>query len=578
MKKDLRKYFVMGVAPMAMAAAGGFWFKDWVWNAINANIAMNMKILISMLVGVLLMFWRLWEMWREDRALTAFTKIVKGKKTEDGVDDEGDPIVLRNKMMEVIKSKRFHKLDIAKVLEPVAKTGGHIRSRVDQAAIEVEMHGMKEVMESRWEFPNFFVGFLVALGLLGTFIGLLETLVGTSELIGAFGQGGNMDEAIGKLVSGLQRPLAGMGTAFAASMFGLVGSLVLGMTMMAVRACGNALMGNVHAVILLFTERSGPAGAASGAVSENYLANAMADMLDVQREAQETFNRSLQSSLSVAAKTEGVLGKLDDLTHAVAASTEATKKTNDLIHIGPRMRDLAEQQLAEHKAMVASMQAQATSLDKVQGAIAGLEKRLSAQADGAAREREVIRGAMSAITESQNATRAMLTSVLEDERDARSAHVREMQMLRQSTIDTNSSMAGWGTRLTHLQQLAADQLVLVERQASALEQMTGAIEALAKQMSAGVEQTSRDALAARTAQVDVAKQLSGLGTVLRVNNEAVIEHMTKLAESNTQHSTMAGMVAQEIRVLKGSIGREVRKELREAVGQIKGTATAGEDD
>jgi hypothetical protein len=573
MRKDLRKYLVLGAAPVAAVVGGGLFFKDWVLHAISANIAMNMKILLSMAVGAALMYWRLWQMLREDKALVFFVKTLK---SEEGHDTE-DPLVLRNKMRALLESKRFKHLDIKKVLEPVAKTGGHIRSRVDQAAIETEIHAMKEVMESRWEFPNFFVGFLVALGLLGTFIGLLETLVGTSELIGAFGGGGSMDEAISKLVTGLQRPLAGMGTAFAASMFGLVGSVVLGMVMMAVRACGSVLMGNVHHTVLQFTERSGPAGAAAGAVSENYLANAMADMLDVQREAQDTFNQSLQTSLAVAAKTEGVLTKLDALAQAVAAQTEATKKTNDLIHVGPRMRELAEQQLLEHKAIVAHTQAQSDSLDKVQQAIVSLEKRLAAQADGAAREREVLRGALSAITESQNATRAMLSSVLEDERDARTAHLREVQLLRQSTIDTNSSMAGWGTRLAHLQQLSADQLVLVERQATALEQMTGAIEALAKQMGAGVEQTSRDSQAARNANIDVAKQLSGLGTVLRVSNEQVLEHITKLAESNTQHSTMAGMVAQEIRVLKGSIGREVRKELREAVGQITGnTAHADE--
>ncbi len=560
---------------MAAIAAGGVVFHEWLWHTIQSNVAMNMKIIISMMVGAALMYWRLWQMWREDKGLVIFTRLVQAKGEKTGNDT--DAIMLRKRMRAVLDSKRFHKLDIRKVLEPVAATGGHIRSRVDQAAIEVEMHGMKEAMESRWEFPNFFVGFLVALGLLGTFIGLLETLVGTSELIGAFGGGGNMDEAIGKLVSGLQRPLAGMGTAFAASMFGLVGSLVLGMTMMAVRACGNALMGNVHETILKFTERTVSAGPNAGAVSENYLANAMADMLDVQREAQETFNRSLQTSLAVAAKTEGVLAKLDDLAHAVAAQTEATKKTNDLIHVGPRMRELAEQQLLEHKAMVSSMQQQSSALDGVQQAIAMLEKRLAGQADGAAREREVLRAALAAITESQNATRAMLSSVIEDERDARSAHLREMQMLRQSTIETNSTMSGWGTRLGHLQQLSTDSLVLTERQATALEQMTGAIEGLAKQMAAGVEQSSRESQAARAAQVDVAKQLSGLGTVLRLNNEAVIEHMTKLAESNTQHSTMAGMVAQEIRVLKGSVGREVRKELREAMGQVSG-AVASDDD
>jgi hypothetical protein len=67
--------------------------------------------------------------------------------------------------------------------------------------------------------------------------------------------------------------------------------------------------------------------------------------------------------------------------------------------------------------------------------------------------------------------------------------------------------------------------------------------------------------------------------VLRLNNEQVVEHMTKLAESTQQHSAMAGMVAQEIRSLKGGIGREVRKELREAVGQINAASSgAAQDD
>ena len=70
-----------------------------------------------------------------------------------------------------------------------------------------------------------------------------------------------------------------------------------------------------------------------------------------------------------------------------------------------------------------------------------------------------------------------------------------------------------------------------------------------------------------------------LGTVLRLNNEQVVEHMTKLAESTQQHSAMAGMVAQDMRALKGGIGREVRKELREAVGQINAASSgAAQDD
>lgn len=570
MRKKVLKYIVFGVAPLTATLVAGVVFKDWVWNAISSNVAMNMKILISMLIGAALMYWRLWQMWREDRALVRFTQLMG-----DPVKGEGDAerAARTGKMREVLEGKDFANLDIRKVLEPVAATGGHIRSRVDQAAIEVEVHSMKENMESRWEFPNFFVGFLVALGLLGTFIGLLETLVGTSELIGAFGTGGDMDAAIGKLVSGLQKPLGGMGTAFAASMFGLVGSLVLGMTMMAVRACGSALMGNVHETVQHYTERTGPSGGNGVAVSENYLANSMADMLDAQREAQDTFNRSMQTSLSVQTRIEGVLARLDALTHAVQSQAEAAKKTNDLLHVGPRMRELAELQLLEHKAVVGALSAQTESMEGLKNAMLAVDKRLASQADGAAREREVMRSAVTTIAEGQNATRALVTSVMEDEREARLAYLREVQALRQSTIDTNSAMAGWGVGLTNLQQVAADQLLQVERQAAAVEQMTGAIDALTRNMAAGFDQGSRDAQAARTAQIDIAKQLSGLGTVLRLGNEQVADHITRLSETAVQQSAMAGAVGEELRQLKSSIGREVRKELREAVQQVRGAVS-----
>ena len=569
MRKKVLKYIVFGVAPLTATLVAGVVFKDWVWNAISSNVAMNMKILISMFIGAALMYWRLWQMWREDKALLRFKQTVESAGKGEDPDDKA---ARSRKMMEVLSSKAYAHLDIRKVLEPVAATGGHIRSRVDQAAIEVEVHSMKENMESRWEFPNFFVGFLVALGLLGTFIGLLETLVGTSELIGAFGAGGDMDAAIAKLVTGLQKPLGGMGTAFAASMFGLVGSLVLGMTMMAVRACGSALMGNVHETVQHYTERTGPVAGNAVAVSENYLANSMADMLDAQREAQDTFNRSLQTSLSVQSRIEGVLARLDALTQAVQNQAEAAKKTNDLLHVGPRMRELAELQLLEHKAVVGALNQQTESMEGLKNAMLAVDKRLASQADGAAREREVMRSAVTTIAEGQNATRALVTSVMEDEREARLAYLREVQALRQSTIDTNSAMAGWGVGLTNLQQVAADQLLQVERQAAAVEQMTGAIDALTRSMATGFDQSSRDAQAARSAQIDIAKQLSGLGTVLRLGNEHVADHITRLSETAVQQSAMAGAVGEELRQLKSSIGREVRKELREAVQQVRGAA------
>ena len=72
-------------------------------------------------------------------------------------------------------------------------------------------------------------GLLIFLGLLGTFWGLLGTISAVSEVIGGMSVGnGDVAAMFDQLKSGLMKPLAGMGTAFSASMFGLAGALVLG--------------------------------------------------------------------------------------------------------------------------------------------------------------------------------------------------------------------------------------------------------------------------------------------------------------------------------------------------------------
>jgi len=505
------------------------------------------------------MYFRMWQMWREDRALRTFAKVAAAaRKLEQSQAAKA--------LSDLLNSKRFEKTDVRKVLEPAVQTGGRISTRVEQAAIEHEMHAMKEVMESRWELPNFLVGFMVALGLLGTFIGLLQTLVGTSALIGNFGAQGNMDEAIAKLVTGLREPLAGMGTAFSASMFGLVASSVLALIMLAVRALGSSLLNNVRTTIDGFAERTRAGmGVASSSVSESYLANAMADMIDLQREAQDTFGRAMEATLSVSARTDGVMRKLDEVAAAVAAQSQALQRTNDLIGVGPRMRELAEQTLVENKAIVARLVAQAATMEQVQRGLQAVDARLAAQHEGTTHEREVLRAALVSMAEGEAATRASLAVAREEDRADRDSQVREIRAMRQSTIEASAAMSVWSTRMGSLQEVASAQLALVERQATSIERMTGAIELLSRQIAASNEQSGRDAQAGRQAQVDVAKQLSGLGTVLRVANEQVIEHMTRLAETSTQHTATSNSVAQEMRLLRSGLGREVRREVREAL-------------
>jgi MotA/TolQ/ExbB proton channel family len=76
---------------------------------------------------------------------------------------------------------------------------------------------------------RYLIGLLIFLGLLGTFWGLLDTVSSVSTAIQALDvtateQGSLFEE----LKSGLASPLAGMGTAFSCSLFGLASSLILG--------------------------------------------------------------------------------------------------------------------------------------------------------------------------------------------------------------------------------------------------------------------------------------------------------------------------------------------------------------
>ncbi len=79
------------------------------------------------------------------------------------------------------------------------------------------------------DISRYMIGLLIFLGLLGTFWGLLQTVDSVGTVIGSLSVNGeDLVQMFANLKSGLEKPLAGMGTAFSSSLFGLAGSLVLG--------------------------------------------------------------------------------------------------------------------------------------------------------------------------------------------------------------------------------------------------------------------------------------------------------------------------------------------------------------
>ncbi|HXT82297.1 MAG TPA: flagellar motor protein MotA [Acetobacteraceae bacterium] len=106
---------------------------------------------------------------------------------------------------------------------------GMSRFTLSATAMRSLLDGIASRLDESRELSRYMTGLLIFLGLLGTFWGLLKTVHSVSEVIGGMTAGsGDLNMMFEQLKSGLTKPLAGMGTAFSASMFGLAGALVLG--------------------------------------------------------------------------------------------------------------------------------------------------------------------------------------------------------------------------------------------------------------------------------------------------------------------------------------------------------------
>ncbi len=168
-----------------------------------------------------------------------------------------------------------------------------LNESTQQAIVEQEIHAIQERLNDRLTLPHYLSGALVGLGLVGTFIGLLGTLEDLGKLFGALVQTGNASanpaEIFTDMVRRLQEPMRGMGTAFVASLYGLFGSLVLGLQILAVGKVGHGLSNQLHALVRQTesqTSTQHPVAAPSTFASEAVFEKALQQIMQTAQAAQ----------------------------------------------------------------------------------------------------------------------------------------------------------------------------------------------------------------------------------------------------------------------------------------------------
>lgn len=118
-----------------------------------------------------------------------------------------------------------------RLLSPMATMLGERESaRLSLSTLSMRslLDGIYSRLDESRDLSRYTIGLLIFLGLLGTFWGLLTTVSSIGQVISSLGVGGDMTSMFNDLKAGLEAPMAGMGTAFSSSLFGLAGSLVLG--------------------------------------------------------------------------------------------------------------------------------------------------------------------------------------------------------------------------------------------------------------------------------------------------------------------------------------------------------------
>ena len=173
-------------------------------SAFETNPGLNGLIALVLIAGIIISM-------RQTYTLIPAVHWLENFKKADGTEPAGDAPELLGAMAKMMNEQRDKKMSLSTMSMNTLLDG--IASRMDEGR----------------EITRYIIGLLIFLGLLGTFWGLLGTIGSIGDTINSLQvSSGDISLMFEDLKEGLAAPLAGMGTAFSSSLFGLAGSVVLG--------------------------------------------------------------------------------------------------------------------------------------------------------------------------------------------------------------------------------------------------------------------------------------------------------------------------------------------------------------
>lgn len=184
------------------------------------------------------------------------------------------------------------------------------------------------------EITRYLVNMLIFLGLLGTFYGLATTVPALVDTIRGLapkdGEGGV--EVFSRLMTGLEAQLGGMGVAFASSLLGLAGSLIVGLLELFAGHGQNRFYRELEEWLSTITRVGFSTGDNDGSIEQNAIAGVL-DHMTVQMD-------SLRGTIAASdASRAHVDARLSELTDGISRMVERMETQAPTTHALLRVAD-----------------------------------------------------------------------------------------------------------------------------------------------------------------------------------------------------------------------------------------------
>ncbi len=236
-----------------------------------------------------------------------------------------------------------------RLLAPLAALlrGRGAKSQISSSSARSILDSVATRIDEARDITRYISNLLIFLGLLGTFYGLATTVPALVDTIRSLSpeEGADVGDTLGQLMTGLESQLGGMGTAFASSLLGLAGSLVVGILELFASHGQNRFFRELEEWLSTIT-RIGFASDSDG--GETSVIGAVLDQMSQQMERlEELFARSEEGRAATEARIAQLSGALERVVSRFDGEADSVSALTQVALGQKRLIEVLETQAAE---------------------------------------------------------------------------------------------------------------------------------------------------------------------------------------------------------------------------------------